>query len=44
VKRIPMHRAGRPTDIAGVALFLASSAGSYVTGAVLPVDGGTTLR
>ncbi|MDQ1672910.1 MAG: hypothetical protein QOC98_1472 [Frankiaceae bacterium] len=44
VKRIPMRRAGRPTDIAGVALFLASSAGSYVTGAVLPVDGGTTLR
>jgi NAD(P)-dependent dehydrogenase (short-subunit alcohol dehydrogenase family) len=44
VKHIPMRRAGRPEDMAGVALFLAGRAGSYVTGAVLPVDGGTTLR
>jgi NAD(P)-dependent dehydrogenase (short-subunit alcohol dehydrogenase family) len=43
-KHIPLHRAGRPTDMAGVSLFLASKAGSYVTGAVLPVDGGRTLR
>jgi NAD(P)-dependent dehydrogenase (short-subunit alcohol dehydrogenase family) len=36
----PLHRIGRPDDMAGVALYLASRAGSYVTGAVIPVDGG----
>jgi NAD(P)-dependent dehydrogenase (short-subunit alcohol dehydrogenase family) len=37
---IPLHRIGRPSDAVGSALFLASSAGAYVTGALLPVDGG----
>ena len=36
----PMRRIGRPDDMAGVALFLASRAGSYVTGTIIPVDGG----
>jgi len=36
----PLGRIGEPEDMAGVAIYLASRAGAYVTGAVLPVDGG----
>jgi NAD(P)-dependent dehydrogenase (short-subunit alcohol dehydrogenase family) len=41
----PMRRIGEPEDLAGAAIFLSSRAGAYVTGAVIPVDGGmsTTL-
>jgi 2-deoxy-D-gluconate 3-dehydrogenase len=38
--RIPLQRWGRPDDLAGAAVFLASPSAAYVTGAVLPVDGG----
>ncbi|MFE7418077.1 SDR family oxidoreductase [Rhodococcus sp. NPDC057529] len=38
--RIPLHRTGTPEDIAGTAIFLSSRAGAYLTGAVIPVDGG----
>ncbi|CAA9384679.1 MAG: Rhamnolipids biosynthesis 3-oxoacyl-[acyl-carrier-protein] reductase RhlG [uncultured Nocardioidaceae bacterium] len=36
----PLRRIGRDDDMAGIAVFLASRAGAYVTGAVIPVDGG----
>jgi len=36
----PLRRIGRPDDMAGVVIYLASRAGAYVTGAVIPVDGG----
>jgi dihydroanticapsin dehydrogenase len=38
----PMNRIGRPEEIAAAAVFLASEASSFVTGAALPVDGGYT--
>lgn len=41
--KIPMHRIGEPSEIARVAVFLASSAASYITGTTLYVDGGLTL-
>ncbi|MDP3802962.1 2-dehydro-3-deoxy-D-gluconate 5-dehydrogenase KduD [Brevundimonas sp.] len=42
--RIPAGRWGDPADIKGAAVFLASDAGAYVHGAVLPVDGGWLAR
>jgi glucose 1-dehydrogenase len=41
--KIPMHRIGEPIEIARVAVFLASSGASYITGTTLYVDGGLTL-
>jgi 2-dehydro-3-deoxy-D-gluconate 5-dehydrogenase len=40
VDRIPAGRWGVPGDLAGAIVFLASSASDYVSGIVLPVDGG----
>jgi NAD(P)-dependent dehydrogenase (short-subunit alcohol dehydrogenase family) len=39
----PLRRIGDPDDIAGVAVFLASRAGQYVTGQTIVVDGGSTI-
>jgi NAD(P)-dependent dehydrogenase (short-subunit alcohol dehydrogenase family) len=36
----PLKRIGRPDDVAGAAIYLASRAGAYLTGAIIPVDGG----
>jgi NAD(P)-dependent dehydrogenase (short-subunit alcohol dehydrogenase family) len=40
VASCPLGRIGEPEDMAGIAIYLASRAGAYVTGAVIPVDGG----
>src|SRR5207249_2697654 len=40
----PLGRIGEPEDLAGAAIYLASRAGAYLTGAVIPVDGGITTR
>ena len=44
LERIPAGRWGRPADIAGAAVFLASTSSDYVTGQVLAVDGGWLAR
>ena len=41
-ERIPMGRVGRPGELKGVAVFLASPASSYITGQTIAVDGGVT--
>ena len=40
----PLGRIGEPEDMAGVAIYLASRAGAYVTGVVIPVDGGISTK
>jgi len=44
LSRIPAGRWGRPSDLGGAAVFLASSASDYVHGTILPVDGGWLAR
>jgi NAD(P)-dependent dehydrogenase (short-subunit alcohol dehydrogenase family) len=39
-QRLPLRRYGTPEEVAQVALFLASDRASYVTGAIVPMDGG----
>jgi NAD(P)-dependent dehydrogenase (short-subunit alcohol dehydrogenase family) len=41
---VPMGRIGRPDDMAGIAIYLSSRASAYVTGAVIPVDGGVSTK
>jgi NAD(P)-dependent dehydrogenase (short-subunit alcohol dehydrogenase family) len=40
VSRTPLARWGEPDDVAGTAVFLCSQAASFITGAIIPVDGG----
>jgi NAD(P)-dependent dehydrogenase (short-subunit alcohol dehydrogenase family) len=43
-EQCPLGRIGEPEDMAGVAIYLASRAGAYVTGQVIAVDGGISTR
>jgi NAD(P)-dependent dehydrogenase (short-subunit alcohol dehydrogenase family) len=43
VRRAPLHRIGDPDEIAGMAIYLASRAGSFTTGQTICVDGGVTI-
>jgi NAD(P)-dependent dehydrogenase (short-subunit alcohol dehydrogenase family) len=42
--RVPLGRIGAPSDIAAATLFLCGKGGSYVTGAILPLDGGQSVQ
>jgi NAD(P)-dependent dehydrogenase (short-subunit alcohol dehydrogenase family) len=39
-ERIPLGRIGHPDDVAGAAIYLSSRAGRYLTGVIIPIDGG----
>jgi len=41
---VPLGRCAQPDEIKGLALLLVSPAGSFITGAVIPIDGGTTAK
>jgi NAD(P)-dependent dehydrogenase (short-subunit alcohol dehydrogenase family) len=43
-ENVPLGRLGRPDDVAGVLLMLTSRAGSYITGAIIPLDGGGSAK
>ncbi|EQD28343.1 3-oxoacyl-[acyl-carrier-protein] reductase, partial [mine drainage metagenome] len=43
VSQIPMQRAASPEDVAAAVEFLASERAGYITGVVLPVDGGLAM-
>jgi NAD(P)-dependent dehydrogenase (short-subunit alcohol dehydrogenase family) len=43
LKRTPMAKLGTPEDIANTAYFLASDASAFITGTVIPVDGGNSI-
>jgi 2-deoxy-D-gluconate 3-dehydrogenase len=42
--RTPARRWGAPDDLSGIAVFLASKASDFITGAAIPVDGGYSVQ
>jgi 2-deoxy-D-gluconate 3-dehydrogenase len=42
--RTPAQRWGKPNDFAGIAVFLASAASDFVSGAAIPIDGGYSIQ
>ena len=42
--RIPIGRWGKPEDMKGLVVFLASAASDYINGAIIPVDGGYLVK
>jgi NAD(P)-dependent dehydrogenase (short-subunit alcohol dehydrogenase family) len=43
IRRTPLGRWGRPEDVAGAAIFLCSPSAAFITGVILPVDGGYSI-
>ena len=43
IRKIPLGRAGKPNDIGGLTVFLASDQSSWLTGVTIPVDGGLII-
>jgi NAD(P)-dependent dehydrogenase (short-subunit alcohol dehydrogenase family) len=43
VRAIPLKRLGEPQDVARTVAWLCSSASNFITGAVIPIDGGKTI-
>ena len=43
INSVPRKRIGRPEDMAGASIFLSSKASAYITGIVMPVDGGSLI-
>jgi 3-oxoacyl-[acyl-carrier protein] reductase len=44
VKRTPLQRIGEVSDLVGMVLFMLSDEASFMTGQIVPVDGGSTVR
>jgi NAD(P)-dependent dehydrogenase (short-subunit alcohol dehydrogenase family) len=44
IKKVPMRRYGTPEEVGPLALFLASEASSFITGALIPIDGGELAK
>ena len=43
INSVPRKRIGKPEDMAGASIFLSAKASAYITGIVMPVDGGSLI-